>query len=60
MLCQLLWDDTRRKRAMRNWKRVVIEMAAAALLVTGAAAVVLPGLNQRFLRQLSVAVKMFE
>ena len=45
---------------MRNWKRVVIEMAAAALLVTGAAAVVRPGLNQRFLRQLSVAVKMFE
>ena len=55
LLRQLLRDDARRKRPMKNWKRVVIGMAAAALLVTGAAAaVVLPGLNQRFLEYLNV------
>lgn len=40
---------------MKNWKRVVIGVAAAALLVTGAAAVVVvPRLNQRVLDYLNV------
>lgn len=38
LLRQLLQDDARRKRPMKNWKRVVIGAAAAALLVTGATA----------------------
>lgn len=38
LLRQLLQDDMRRKRPMKNWKQVVIGAAAAALLVTGATA----------------------
>ena len=38
LLRQLLQDDVRRKRPMKNWKRAVIGAAAAALLVTGATA----------------------
>lgn len=55
LLRQLLQDDMRRKRPMKNWKQVVIGAAAAALLVTGAtAAVVVPRLNQGFLDYLNV------
>lgn len=47
LLDQLLQDDVRRNRPMRNWKRVAVGAVAAALLVTGAAAaVVVPELNR--------------
>ena len=47
LLGQLLQDDVRRKRPMKNWKRIVVAGVAAALLVTGAAAaVVVPELNR--------------
>lgn len=55
LLRQLLRDNARRKQPMKNWKRVVMGVAAAALLVTGAtAAVVVPGLNQKVLDYLNV------
>ena len=55
LLGQLLQDDMRRKKPMKNWKRAAIGAAAAALLVTGAAAaVVVPRLNQGFLDYLNV------
>lgn len=38
LLRQLLQDGTRRKNRMKSWKRIVIGVAAAAMLVTGAAA----------------------
>lgn len=38
LLRQLLQNDARRRRPMKNWKRVVLGAAAAALLVTGATA----------------------
>lgn len=38
LLEKLLQDDMRRKKPMKNWKRIVVGVAAAALLVTGAAA----------------------
>lgn len=38
LLCQLLQDGARRKNPMKNWKRIVIGVAAAAMLVTGATA----------------------
>lgn len=47
LLEKLLQDDVRRKRPMKNWKRIVVAGVAAALLVTGAAAaVVVPELNR--------------
>ncbi len=55
LLRQLLQDDVRRKRPMKNWKRIVLGVAAAALLVTGAAAAAVPGLSQRLLAYLGVA-----
>lgn len=54
LLDQILQDDVRRKRPMKNWKRVVIGVAAAALLVTGAAAATVPGLSQKLLGYLGV------
>ena len=39
---------------MKNWKRVVIGAAAAALLVTGAAAATVTGVSQRLLDYLGV------
>ena len=49
LLGQLLQDDMRRKKPMKNWKRAAIGAAAAALLVTGAAAaVVVPTQKQGF------------
>ncbi len=39
---------------MKNWKRVVIGVAAAALLVTGAAAATVTGVSQRLLAYLGV------
>lgn len=49
LLNQLLRESARRKRPMKNWKRVVFAVAAAALLVTGAAAAtaVVPGFGER-------------
>ena len=55
LLRQLLQDDARRKKPMKNWKRVVLCVAAAALLVTGAAAVAVPGLSQKLLAYLGIA-----
>ena len=49
LLDGLLRDGVRRKRPMKNWKRVVIGAAAAALLVTGAAAATVTGVSQRLL-----------
>lgn len=55
LLRQLLRDNARRKQPMKNWKRVVIGVAAAALLVTGAAAaVVLPRIDPKMLDHLNV------
>lgn len=55
LLRQLLQDDVRRNKPMKNWKRIVMAVAATALLITGAAAaVVVPRLNQRFLDYLGV------
>ena len=48
LLQKLLQDDARRKRPMKNWKRVVVGVAAAALLVTAATAAA-PGLGERLL-----------
>lgn len=55
LLEKLLQDDARRKRLMKNWRRIVIGVAAAALMVTGAAAAVVPGLGGRLLEYLGVA-----
>lgn len=55
LLKKLLQDDARRSKPMKNWKRVVISVAAAALLVTGAAAAVaLPWIDQKMLDHLDV------
>lgn len=54
LLDRLLRNDTRRRRPMKNWKRVVIGVAAAALLVTGAAAATVTGVSQRLLAYLGV------
>ena len=55
LLKELLQDGVRRKRPMKNWKRMVLAVAAAALLVTGAAAaVVLPWIDQRVLDHFDV------
>lgn len=55
LLEELLQDGTRRRRPMKNWKRVVIGVAAAALLVTGAAAaVVLPRIDPKVLDHFDV------
>lgn len=55
LLRQLLQDDARRNKPMKNWKRVVVGAAAAALLVTGAAAAVVPGLSRKLLDYLGIA-----
>lgn len=55
LLRQLLQNDARRNRPMKNWKRVVVGVAAAALLVTGAAAATVTGVSQRLLAYLGVA-----
>lgn len=54
LLKKLLQDDVRRKRPMKNWKRVVVGVAAATLLVTAATAAV-PGLDRRLMEYLGVA-----
>lgn len=55
LLRQLLRGDARRKRPMKNWKQIVVAVAAAALLVTAAtAAVVLPRIDPRVLGYLDV------
>lgn len=54
LLDGLLRNDTRRRRPMKNWKRVVIGAAAAALLVTGATAATVTGVSQRLLAYLGV------
>lgn len=55
LLRQLLRGDARRKRPMKNWKQIVVAVAAAALLVTAAtAAVVLPRIDPKVLGYLDV------
>lgn len=54
LLKMLLQENARRKRPMKNWKRIAAAAAAAALLVTAATAAVWSGLNQRFLDYLNV------
>ncbi|MBD5099289.1 MAG: hypothetical protein HDT35_07095 [Clostridiales bacterium] len=54
LLRQLLQDDARRKQPMKHWKRVVIGVAAAALLVTVAAAATVPGISASLRRLLSI------
>lgn len=55
LLGQLLQDDARRTKPMKNWKRVVFAVAAAALLVTAAAAaVVLPRIDDKVLDYVGV------
>jgi len=54
LLKNLLQDDARRKKPMKNWKRVIVGLAATALLATAATAAVWSGLNQRFLDYLDV------
>lgn len=53
LLRQLLQDDGRRKRPMKNWKRIVVGGLAAALLVTAAAAAA-PGLSAPLWRVLGI------
>lgn len=53
LLEQLLQDDARRNRPMKNWKRVVVGVAAAALLVTVAAAAV-PGISTPLWRLIGI------
>ena len=55
LLCRLLQDGARRKKPMKNWKRVVVGALAAALLMTGAAAAVVPGLSRKLLDYLGIA-----
>lgn len=55
LLRQLLQENARRTKPMKNWKRAVVAVAAAALLVTAAAAaVVLPRINPKVLNYLDV------
>lgn len=54
LLDGLLRNDTRRRQPMKNWKRVVMGVAAAALLVTGAAAATVTGVSHRLLAYLGV------
>lgn len=55
LLRQLLRDNARRKQPMKNWKQIVVAVAAAALLVTAAtAAVVLPRIDPKLLGYLDV------
>ena len=53
LLRQLLQDDGRRKRPMKNWRRIVVGGLAAALLVTAAAAAA-PGLSAPLWRVLGI------
>ena len=53
LLRQLLQDDARRKRPMKNWKQIVVGGLAAALLVTAATAAV-PGLSAPLWRVLGI------
>ncbi|MBD5085731.1 MAG: hypothetical protein HDT33_11990, partial [Clostridiales bacterium] len=55
LLRQLLQDGARRNKPMKNWKRVVVGVAAAALLVTAATAAVVPGLSRKLLDYLGIA-----
>jgi len=55
LLKKLLQDDARRKKPMKNWKRVIVGVAAAALLVTAATAAVMPGISRRLLEYFGVA-----
>ena len=55
LLRQLLQDDGRRKRPMKNWKRIGVGGLAAARRVTAAAAAAVPGLSQKLLAYLGVA-----
>jgi len=57
LLKKLLQDDVRRKPLMKNWKRIIIGVAAAALLVMTATAAVWLGLNPRFLDYLGVDLR---
>lgn len=54
LLEKLLQDDARRNKPMKNWKRIVLGAAAAALLVTAATAAVAPGLSRKLLDYLGV------
>lgn len=55
LLRQLLQDNARRNGPMKKWKLTVMAVAAAALLVTAAAATaVLPWIDQRMLGELDV------
>jgi len=54
LLQELLQDEARRKKPMKNWKRLIIGVAAAALLVTATAAAVVPGISRKLLEYLGV------
>ena len=55
LLRQLLQDNARRNNPMKNWKRAITGVAAAALLVTAATAAVVPGLSRKLLDYLGIA-----
>lgn len=57
LLDGLLQDGGRRAKPMKNWKRVVMAVAVAALLVTAAAAATVTGVGQRLLAHLGVAAE---
>lgn len=55
LLRQLLQEQARRNRPMKQWKSAVLAAVAAVLLVTAAAAAAVPGLSQKLLAYLGVA-----
>lgn len=54
LLQRLLQEDTRRSKPVKNWKRIVVGVTAAALLLTTVAAAAVPGLSQKLLAYLGV------
>lgn len=54
LLDQLLRENTRRKKTMKNWKRAIVGAVAAALLVTVATAATVPGISWKLLEYMGI------
>ncbi len=57
LLNELLQDGAQRKSPTKHWRRIILTAATAALLATGAAAVVAPGISRRLLDFFGVAAE---